>query len=136
MTIKDAPDGTLWVQTVNVVVETPTPSEPAHETPIVDLHRLSTSSTSYGTVASWTISTGKVGILGFVEMESDAYAKTMFKLTIGGTAMFTDLQIAASLSLEFPDLRLAAASQVLLEAKSTDGTSINVDGDIIGKEIG
>lgn len=125
-----APDWTRQVQIV--IVE----AQPEDETPVIDLHRLTTSSTSYGTVASWTVSAGKVGVLGFIEFESDAYVKTMFQLTIGGTVYFTDVQILASLSLEFPDLRLAAATEVLLEAKSTDGTTVNVDGDIIAKEVG
>lgn len=125
-----APDWTRQVQIV--IVE----AQPADETPVIKLLRLSTSSTSYGTVVIWTVVADKVGVLGFIEFESDAYVKTMFQLTIGGTVYFTDVQISASLSLEFPNLRLAPATEVLLEAKSTDGTSINVDGDIIAKEVG
>jgi len=125
-----APD---WTDQVQVVIVA---AQPADETPIIELARLSTSVTSYGTVVTWTVDAGKVGVLGFIEFESDNYAKTMFKLTIGGTVYFTDMLIGASLSLEFPDLRLAALTEVLLEAKSTDTTSINVDGDIIAKEVG
>uniref|UniRef100_A0A6M3Y3H3 Uncharacterized protein n=1 Tax=viral metagenome TaxID=1070528 RepID=A0A6M3Y3H3_9ZZZZ len=129
------PDWVRMVQ-VAVTVETkPIVPEPATESPIIKLKRLSTALTTYQEVVSWTVTAGKVGILGFIEMESDAYIKTMFQLTIGGTVYFTNMQIAASLSLEFPELHLQAGIEVLLEAKSTDGTSINVDGDIIAKEV-
>lgn len=125
-----APD---WVTQIQVVI---VQAQPADETPIVKLKRLSTALTTYAEVVTWTVASGKVGVLGFIEMESDAYVKTKFQLTIGSTVHFTDTQIAASLSLEFPELRLAEGTNVLLEAKSTDGTTINVDGDIIAKEVG
>ena len=38
--------------------------------------------------------------------------------------------------LVFGDLKLAAGVVVLIEAKSTDGTSITVDGIITAKELG
>lgn len=131
-----APD---WLRQVivSVIVDNwPEPPVPAKELAIVKLARLSTSSTSYGTVTSWTVTTGKVGVLRLIEMESDNYAKTLFQLTIGGVQKFTNIQIGSSLSLELPDVHLEAATVVLLEAKSSDGTAINVDGDITGKEVG
>uniref|UniRef100_A0A6H1ZSF3 Uncharacterized protein n=1 Tax=viral metagenome TaxID=1070528 RepID=A0A6H1ZSF3_9ZZZZ len=136
MPIQDAPDGTLWTQIVDVVVDIPVPGAPAHETAVTKLARLATSSTSYGTVVSWTVTAAKIGVLRFVEMESDNYSKTRFQLTITGIVQFTDIQIESSLTLEWPDVKLAAAAVVLLEAKSSDGTAINVDGDILGKEVG
>jgi len=136
MAIQDAPDGTLWIQIVDVVVDIPVPPGPAHQTAITELNRLTTSSTEYQTVVSWTVTAEKIGKLQFVEMESDNYEKTRFKLTIAGVVQFTDKQIEASLSLEWPKVRLAAEAVVLLEAKSSDGTEVNVDGDIVGKEVG
>ena len=136
MAIQDAPDGTVWIQHVDVVVDTPVPGAPAHETAITRLARLTTSSTDYGTVVSWTVSEDTMGILRFVEMESDDYEHTRFKLTIAGEEQFTDMQIEASLALEWPDVKLDAEAVVLLEAKSSDGTEVNVDGDILGKEVG
>jgi len=125
-----APD---WTEQVQVVI---VEAEAKDETAITQLDRLSTSSTSYGTVVSWTVTTDKIGVLHCVEMESDNYVKTRFQLTIAGVVQFTDIQIEASLSLEYPDVKIAAGSEVLLEAKSSDGTAINVDGDILGKEVG
>lgn len=125
-----APD---WTRQVQVVI---TEAEPQDEAAVTRLDRLNTTSTSYGTVVSWTVSSGKVGVLRHVEMESDNYSKTRFQLTIAGVVQFTDAQVEDSLSLEWPDPRLAAGDEVLLEAKSSDGTEINVDGDITGKEVG
>ena len=136
MAIQDAPDGTLWTEVISVVVDTPVPPSPAHEEAITKLARLTTSSTDYQTVVSWTVTVKKIGVLRFVEMESDDYEKTRFKLTIAGVEQFTDVQIEESLALEWPDVKLAAEAVVLLEAKSSDTTEVNVDGDILGKEIG
>ena len=136
MAIQDAPDGTLWMQVVSVVLDTPIAPSPAHEEAITRLARASPDSKTYVTVVSWTVAAEMIGILRFVEMESDNYEKTMFQLTIAGEEQFTDVQIEESLALEWPDVRLAAGDVVLLEARSTDTTEVNVDGDILGKEIG
>ncbi|MBA7601994.1 hypothetical protein ES703_09079 [subsurface metagenome] len=136
MPIQDAPDGTLWIQIVDVVVNTPVPGAPAHETAITRLDRKSPATTTYVTVVSWTVSPTKIGILRFVEFESDDYEHTRFRLTIAGVEQFKDMVIGAALTLEWPDVKLAAGAVVLLEASSTDTTTVNVDGDILGKEIG
>jgi len=136
MAISDAPDGTMWVQVISVVVDTPIPPEPANETPAGGVARLATASTSYQTIKTWTIAPGKVGELRFVEMDSTYYDKTRFKLVIGATTFFTDLELGGSLSLDFGALKLAAGSVVTLSAKSSDLTAIVAWGDIIGKEIG
>lgn len=104
-------------------------------TPFTVLARLSTSSTSYGTVVSKTITAGKLGILKLVTMYTDTPGKTQFQLTIGGVQQFTNQAIQTSLAIPFPDdSRVEAAAVILLEAKSTDGTAIVVDGAISGSE--
>lgn len=136
MAIQDAPDGTLWTQIVDVVVNTPVPGAPAHEKAITKLARGSPATTDWVTVVEWEVNEDKIGILRFVEMESDDYEHTRFKLTIAGVQQFTDVQIEASLTLEWPDVKLAAGAVVKLEASSIDTTEVNVDGDILGKEVG
>jgi hypothetical protein len=137
MAIQDAPDGTIWVTHVHVVVDTPVPEVPDHEEAITELARKTTSSTEYQKVVSWKVSKGKVGILQFVEMESNDYEHTRFRLTIAAKEQFKDVQLEASLALEWPGPRLAADDIVLLEAKSTDvAVEVKVDGDILGKEVG
>ena len=136
MAIQDAPDGTLWTEIISVVLDTPVPPAPAHEEAITRLKRLTTALLTYQTVVSWTVTAAKIGVLRFVEMESDNYEKTRFKLTIAGEEQFTDIEIGAALTLEWPDVKLAAGDEVLLEAASSDLTEVNVDGDILGKEVG
>ncbi len=132
----DAPDWITDVQVTVIVENKPVPSTPANETAITRLLRLTTSDVAYDTVVTWTVTAAKIGILRFVEMESDNYELTRFQLTIDGVVQFTGIQIESSLTLEWPDVKLAAGAVVLLEAASSDGTEVNVDGDILGKEVG
>jgi len=103
---------------------------------VSEVDRYSGAATEYQTVVSWTVSSSRLGILKEVSMVSDNYDKTLFKLTIAGEVKFEDVEIQTTLSLPYPDLVLAPGQQVLLEAKSSDGTSITVDGSITGKEVG
>ena len=103
-------------------------------TPIAKLDRYTGTDTSYQTVVSWTVTTGKTGELKEVSMITDQYAKTQFKLTVAGVEQFEDKVITAPLTLPFTENKLLSGSEVLLEAKSTDGTSINTDGSITGRE--
>jgi hypothetical protein len=136
MAIKDAPDGTLWVQNVTVVVDTPTAPAPANETPIAVIDRYSGVDTDYQEVCSWTVTASKTGILKEVSMTSDELDKTYFKLEIGGSTIFEDVMIGQAIALPFPDLALDGDDEVKLSAKSSDGTNITVDGSITGKEVG
>jgi len=132
----DSPDWITDVQVTVIVENTPVPSTPAHETAIIELDRLVTDDMEYDTVVSWTVTAARIGVLRFVEFETDDYDLTRFQLTIAGVVQFTDIQVEQTLTLELPDVKLAAGAVVLLEAKSSDGTEVTVDGDIIGKEIG
>jgi hypothetical protein len=97
--------------------------------------RYSGTDTSYQTVASWTVETGKTGELKEITLLSDDYDHTEFKITVGGIVFANDWQVQAAVPLIFEDLRLAAGSIVKVEAQSTDGTAIVVDAVITGKEI-
>lgn len=104
-------------------------------TPIARVDRYSGTSTTYEEVVSWLVGTGKKGDLKEVSMYSDNFAKTHFKLVIRSTTQFEDKLIQTSLSLPFPDCELPEGATVALYAKSTNGTSITVDGSISGKEV-
>ena len=132
----DSPDWITDVQVTVIVENTPVPSTPANEKAITKLDRLTITEAVYDTVVSWTVTAAKVGILQFVEMETDDYDITSFKLTIAGVVQFTDKQIGGSLALEWPCVKLAAGAVVLLEAKSDGVSEVKVDGDILGKEVG
>jgi len=105
-------------------------------TPIAKVDRYSGTDTDYQTVVAWTVTTGKIGDLKEVSMVSNNYTKTHFRLVIAEVAQFADKTIQAPLSLPFPEgtWDLKPADVVVLEAKSSDGTSITVDGSITGAE--
>jgi len=134
--MKDAPDGTLWVQNVTVVVDWPTPPIPANELAAGDVGRYAGTDTDYQEVASWTVAAAKVGELKEITFLSDNYAKTSLKVTVGAVIFAEDWIVQGAIPLVFEDLKLAAGAIVKVEAKSTDGTSITVDAVIVAKEIG
>lgn len=136
MAIQDAPDGTLWVQHVSVVLETPTPPAPAHEYPAGDVHRYPGNAAAYQEVAKWTVTPDRIGELKEVSMVTDNYDKTTWKLVVGATTVFNDVKIQAPLTMPFFDLWLAASTVVTLFCHSDGVTNIVADGSIVGKEIG
>ena len=134
--MKDAPDGTVWVQNVNVVVNLPTPSEPANENAAGGVGRYTGTATTYQTVVSWTVAADKIGELKEITILSSNYAKTNLQVTVGDIVFATNWVAQGAMPLIFEDLKLAAGKVVTVEAKSTDGTSIIVDAVITAKEIG
>ena len=124
-----APDWTTQVQVVIVA------AQPADEAAAGDIGNYSGTDQTYQTVATWTVATGKVGELKEILIISDDYAHTEIRITTAGTVFETDWSPTSSMPIIFEDLRLAAAAVVLVEAQSTDGTAIDVDAIIIGKEI-
>lgn len=103
-------------------------------TPVAKVGRYSGTDDTYQEVVSWTVDAGYEGALCEISMVSNNYSKTHLKLVIGGTPQFEDKVIQAALTLPWGENKLASATQVILYAKSTDGTSsITVDGAITGK---
>jgi hypothetical protein len=134
--MKDAPDGSVWVQNVDVVVNVPTPSQPASENAAGGAGRYTGTDTTYQTVVSWTVATNKLGELKEITVLSSSYAKTNLRITVGDVTFATNWVVQAAMPLIFEDLKLAAGKVVKVECKSTDGTSITVDAVIVAKEIG
>jgi hypothetical protein len=134
--MKDAPDGSVWVQNVDVVVNVPTPSQPATERAAGGVGRYTGTSSSYQTVVSWTVATGKLGELKEITLLTSKYDKSNFQVTIGSVVFATNWIVQAAMPLIFEDLKLSAGTVVKVEVKSTDGTSITVDAVVTAKEIG
>lgn len=98
--------------------------------------RVTTVLQTYQTVVTYTVDSAAQGgylrEIGFVTTDP---VRTQFQLTIGGVVQFTDESFLTSWAIPFPEnSRLAANAVVLLEAQSTDGTEITVDGVISGHE--
>lgn len=136
MAIQDAPDGTLWTQVVDVVVDTPVPPAPAHEYAAGAVGRYSGGAVAYQTVATWTVTAARLGELKEIVVISDNYAKTLFQITVDTVTFATDWVMQAAIPLIFEDLKLAALKTVTVKAKSSDATVITVDAAIVGKETG
>jgi len=122
----------LSLNTVQGAVTITTPER--YEIPVAKVKRLATSSTVYVTLVTWELPTDRMGELSFVEMDSDNFASTRFKLEGAGKILFEDFQLSSALSLEFPVVRLAPGSAVVLSMKSIGGEVVAY-GDIVGKEI-
>ncbi len=136
MAIQDAPDGTLWVQQVSVVLEAPTPPEPAHEFDAGGVGNYSGILEDWEEVVRWTVTPDRVGELKEILIISDNYDKTVLQVTVGTSVWATNWSPTSSMPIIFEDLRLAGSTVVLVEAKSSDGAAIDVDAIIVGKEIG
>ncbi len=91
---------------------------------------------AYTSTAKWTITADKVGELKEILIISDNYAKTLIQVKITGMTTVTGWAPQAAMPLIYEDLKLAAAAEVEVSVMSSDGTTIDVDVVIVGKEIG
>ena len=132
----DSPDWTYWDIPTIVVDTEPVPEIPANETAIAQLSEYQGVEETYQIVVQWIVSAGKSGILQEISMASSNYDKTLFQLSIATYFHFSDQTLKQPLTLVFPGLKLPPGTWVYLAAKSSDSTSIIVDGSISGKEVG
>lgn len=132
----DLPDYTKRIALSVTVGIDQIPETELTETPIVEQGRYSGTDQTAQTVTSWTVSSDKMGVLKEISLVADLVAHAEITVSIGGTALFTDKLFQTTLTLVFPDLKLVAATVVLVEVESDDGTAIVVDAVITGKEVG
>ncbi len=132
----DAPDWIRQVVISVIVNNVPVPPDVANQLAAGAVGRKTTTSTSYQTVATWTVAAAKVGELKEILIISDLYANTLLQITVGAVVWATDWVIQSSMPIIFEDLKLVAGAVVKVECKSSDGTSITVDAIIVAKEIG
>jgi hypothetical protein len=128
------PEWAPAIQIVNVP-DKPIIVQPSAGFPIAKVNRYSGTDTEYQTVVEWTLPSDRKGLLDEVSMVSDSYTKTRFKLTIAGDVKFEGITLQAPLTLVWRNAEVEPTKTVLLEAKSSDGSSINVDGSVTGREI-
>jgi len=113
-----------------------TPS-PAIQEAAGGVGRYSGNSTSYQTVKSWTVATGKRGELKEISLASTTLSHTAWKVTIGSATWLNNQVLDAILTIPFIDLLLVAGTVVKVEVKSDDvANTINASVSIVGKEIG
>jgi hypothetical protein len=131
-----SPDGLRQVVVSGVVENVPVVPLPANEVAAGAIGRYTGTAQTYQTIATWTVTTNKIGELKEILVLSSDWSKTQFQITIGDTVFKSSWQMLLSMPLLFVDLRLAEGTTTKVECKSTDGTSITVDAVITGKEIG
>jgi len=134
---RDHPDGTLRTIKAEIVASTVVTEIAANETPISKTEgKVTNTDQTYQTLASWTVTAAKNGILYGAEFYASIFPKAHFQLTIGGTVKWTNVEFPVATNPHFGEARLAADTVVLLEGKSNDGSSVDLWGMIDGKEVG
>ena len=128
-----------WVRAVeiNVTVEGESiPVSPATEAPAGDIAHYAGVAESYQACGSWTVSAGKIGELKEILFISDDYDHTVVRIIVAGVTLESGWSPTSVMPIIYEDLRLAAGDVVSVEVMSDDGTAIDVDVIIVGKEIG
>lgn len=132
----DAPDWVTRVQVAVTVENIPVVPEVGTEVGVTEFGNFNAVTEEYTSTAKWTISENKVGELKEILIISDNYAKTLIQVEITGMTTVTDWSPQAAMPLIYEDLKLEAGAEVEVSIKSSDGTIIDVDALIVGKEIG
>ena len=109
---------------------------PGTEYPVATYGVVSTSSSSYQTLKSITVTTGRMGVLGAIEISCDNYAVAQFKLVVADVTIFEDKKLPESFTKEFPELHLLAGKIITLSVKSDGTTTITAYCDVSYKEVG
>lgn len=110
-----------------------------HGKPVIRIDRYSGASTTYQKVVSWRVGELwglKHGRLDEISLVSDNYTKTRFRLRLMESLAFDELQIqsATTLPIRSPN-ELPYNAEVVVECRSTDGSSIAVNASITGVEF-
>jgi len=107
-------------------------------TPICKFGYVSTSSSSYQTLATWTVSTGKKGLLKDISFapDSTSFGVAQFKVVVAGETLFEDIKAIGGVSLPLDGLVTLSASDVVTVSVKSDGsTTITANGSITGREV-
>lgn len=128
-----------WIHAVEISVSVenaPVSADPTKETPIFQFGRYTGTDQTYQDVASWTVSSGRLGVLEHINFFSNNTAYTHYKILKDSTEIATDILIQSDFIPVWEDLKVAESVVIKVQAKSTDGTSITTDVIIVGKELG
>ena len=100
-------------------------------TPIADLDRYSGAALTYQDVVSWTVPTGKAGVLFEVSIESSDYAHTEIRLqfqeSLTGTVTLTNGSTAVTGSSTLFTTELAVGDRIILDADETWATILSIE---------
>lgn len=104
--------------------------------PILRINHYTGTDKTWKTLLSWMIPQERTGDLHEIALLSDNDTKTRFRIVIAGRDQDIPLDRQTSTPLKFPwrGTVLPGGSYVIIEVRSTDGTSITVDGMLTGSE--
>jgi len=106
--------------------------------PVIKLDRYEGGNTDYQTVVRWEVGREhdlKRGDLKEISFESSAYDYTEWMVRIS-TQVFSGKMTQSTVTVPLPEnLELTRGDRVEILCRSTDGTTITVDGLIVGKEF-
>ncbi len=102
--------------------------------PILRWTRYVSGEQNWQELLSWVVPVGYVGDLHELSLQSDNDAKTRYRITIAEQDMQipTDRTLSTPVDFKWRDTLLPGPVTVMVEVRSTDGTSITVDGLITG----
>ena len=104
--------------------------------PIMKLGFYTGSSATYQEVTSWTISTGKKGVLGEVSFCSDLPDTARFKVTVGASTVLDNIRLTQDVTLPFPKgATVSTGTKLTVYVKSDGATTIKANASITGKEV-
>lgn len=103
--------------------------------PVLFMNRYEGGETDWQMLARWDVLNGVIGDLHEISLATNNAAKTRYRILIGGREMsIPDRQVAALLAFPFRNNNIPGPTSVTIEVRSTDNTSIIVDGFIVGSE--
>jgi hypothetical protein len=96
--------------------------------------RYASSDQEFRELVSWQIPVGYVGDLHEICLQSDNDSKTRYRITIADIdqQVPVDRELSTPVDLKWRDTVLPGPASVMVETRSTDGTTITVDGFITG----
>jgi len=102
--------------------------------PIVRWTRYVSAEQEWRELISWVVPFGYVGDLHEISLVSDNDAKTRYRITIAEMDMQipTDRTLATPVDFKWRDSLLPGPATIMVEVRSTDGTSITVDAELTG----
>lgn len=103
--------------------------------PVLFMNRYEGVEANWQMLARWDVLTGVLGDLHEISLATNNSAKTRYRILIANREMsIPDRQVAALLAFPFRNNNIPGPTSVTIEVRSTDGTTIIVDGFIVGSE--
>ena len=102
--------------------------------PILEKGRLATTSTSFGTVLTFTVPVGASLTMKELSFAHDKPNFTRFRVTLAGVVRVTDDFYLGPSVAPFENVLFTAGDVVLVEARSTDGTLVTIDSQLTGTQ--